>query len=264
MFLVDTHCHLADERFAGDRREVIAAARAAGIGMLAVGVDLASSRFNLELAASHSGVLAAVGIHPTNAGGLNGDDWRRLRELAASPLASAIGETGLDHHWKNVPAGVQKLWFERHIELALAVKKPLLVHARDSIGEVLAMLEPCLASGLAVVWHCFSAGRGEIRAALDFSVAHGIRMAAGGLVTFEDRKSLRACLPGIPDELLLLETDAPYLPPRPRISSRNEPARLPRIAEAVAELRQRSPADIARLTTGNAEKLFPGFVEGRS
>ncbi|MDR1521093.1 MAG: TatD family hydrolase [Planctomycetota bacterium] len=262
MLLIDTHCHLAAEQFAADRGEVAAAALAAGIGMLAAAVDKASSALNLRLAAAIPGVLASIGVHPTETADLDEAAWRGIAELAASPLAAAIGETGLDYHWKNVPVKVQEKWFERHIELALATGKPLLLHARSSVSDALARLEPHFAAGLTAVWHCFSAGKREIGPALEFAAAHGVRMAVGGMATFEDQKPLRAAIPMIPDHLLLLETDAPYLSPRPKASDRNEPIRLLRIAETVAELRGRSFREIAELTARNAEKLFPGFREG--
>jgi TatD DNase family protein len=254
--LFDTHCHLASERYAIDLPEVIRSCREAGVRALAAGVDVASSRLNLELAASHDGVLAAVGVHPTGVLELDEEGWREISRLAASPLAVAVGETGLDYYWKDVPPAAQAKWFDRHIELALALGKPLLLHARESIPDVVSRLEPHFTSGLKVLWHCFSAGKKEMASALEFALAHGVGLALGGLVTFEDQKTLRRHVPLIPDDLLFLETDAPYLSPRPKLSDRNEPARIVRVAEVVAELRGRSPEDIARLTSRNAERLF--------
>ena len=252
----DTHCHLASERYAGDLPDVIRSCREAGVTALAVGVDVESSRRNLELAAGHDCVLAAVGVHPTGVLELDREGWREISRLAGSPLAVAVGETGLDYYRKEAPPARQADWFDRHIELALAVGKPLLVHARDSIPDVVHRLTPHFASGLKALWHCFSAGKREIAAALEFAKAHGVGLALGGMVTFEDQKTLRRYVPIIPDELLFLETDAPYLSPRPKLSDRNEPARIVRTAEAVAELRGCSLEEIARLTSRNARRLF--------
>ncbi|MDR2391840.1 MAG: TatD family hydrolase [Planctomycetota bacterium] len=260
MPLIDTHCHLAAEQFDADREEVAARSLAAGVGIVAAATDLPSSRLNLELAAGHRGIASAVGVHPTETAGLDDAAWKEVSRLAASPLVSAIGETGLDYYWKNVSPAVQAKWFDRHIELALSVGKPLLVHARDSVLDVMERLKPALASGLAAVWHCFSASRRDLRPAFDFAVAEGVWMAVGGMATFADRKSLRAAIPLIPDRLLLLETDAPYLPPHPKLTDRNEPVRLIRVAEAVAELRGQELSRLAEITVGNAKRLFPALA----
>ncbi len=258
---IDTHCHLASERFESDVEQVIANSLAAGVGMLAVAADLESSRKSLDLAERHPGVLASAGIHPNDLAGLTPADWREIEGMARSPRVAAIGETGLDYYWKDTPPELQKEWFERHIELALASGKPLVVHARDSVPDVLAALEPHLARGLKAIWHCFVAGKKEIGPAREFAARRGLALAVGGLVTFEDQKPLRREAPLIPDDLLLLETDAPYLAPRPKKSDRNDPTGVVRVAEALAELRGTTPERIAAITTGNALRLFPAFGE---
>lgn len=252
----DTHCHLASDRFSDDADRVIAESLAAGVRMLTVAGDVASSRKSVELAERHDGVWAAVGVHPNDAGNLDGEGWREITELARAPSVAAIGETGLDYYWKDVPEDVQKKWFEKHIELALETGKPLSVHARDSVADVLAMLEPHLARGLKAVWHCFVAGKKHIGPALEFAVANRLYLAVGGLATFEDQKPLRNHAPLIPDDLLLLETDAPYLSPRPKTSNRNDPRGVIRVAKALAELRGVTPEEIARITTRNAELVL--------
>lgn len=267
---IDTHCHLAHDMFASDASEVIARSLAAGVGMLTVGGDLASSRRSVELAQAHPGVWAAVGVHPSDVAGLGEDAWREVAGLARAPGVAAIGETGLDYYWLQKDPALrsgealrqrveeQKHWFRRHIELALEVDKPLSVHARDSVGDMLATVGPYCAEGLQVIWHCFVAGKKEIDAALDTAVGHGIYLALGGLVTFEDQKPLRNRVGRIPDRLLLLETDAPYLTPRPRVSEerRNLPTGVIRVAEVLAELRGTTAEEIAGITTVNAEKLL--------
>lgn len=227
--------------------------------MLAVGADLASSRTSLELAARHEGVLAGVGVHPCDVDGLDDARWSELEELAAHPKAAAIGETGLDYYWKNVPRDAQKHWFERHIALAAKLGKPLSVHARDSVRDVLDTLEPHLRKGLKAIWHCFTASKKEIGSALDFAIENRLYLAIGGLATFEDQKTLREFAKLIPDDLLLLETDAPFLIPRPRTTDRNDPRGVIRVAEVLAELRGTTREGIARTTTRNACGLL-GFT----
>lgn len=252
----DTHCHLASERFAEDVDDVVADSLAAGVGMLTVAGDPASSYRSLELAERHPGVYAAVGVHPNDVAELTDEAWEEIVMLARSPRVKAIGETGLDYYWKDTPPEVQRKWFEKHIELSLATGKPLSVHARDSVRDVLDMLRPHLSGGLKAIWHCFVAGKKDIGPALEFAIENGLYLAVGGLVTFEDQKPLRAHAPLIPDELLLLETDAPYLAPRPKKTNRNTPTGVIRVAEVLAELRETAAEEIARTTTRNALRLL--------
>jgi TatD DNase family protein len=255
---IDTHCHLAARHFDADADEVARRSLARGVGILTVAADLASSYRSLAIAERHDGVLASVGVHPNDASDLDDESWAEIVNLARSPKVAAIGETGLDYYWKDTPREVQKKWFLRHIELSIASGKPLSVHARDSVADTLDLLRPHLKKGLKAVWHCFVAGKKDIAGALDFAVEHGLYLAVGGLVTFEDQKPLRNHVPRIPDELLLLETDAPYLVPRPKTMDRNEPVGVIRVAEVLAELRGATPEHIAETTTRNAAALF-GF-----
>lgn len=255
---VDTHCHLASERFRDDADQVASTSLAQGVAILTVAGDLASSRESVAIAQRHTGVLASVGVHPNDAGDVDEQDWREIENLARSPKVAAIGETGLDYYWRDTPRETQKKWFERHIELSLATGKPLSVHARDSVPDVLNMLKPHFTAGLKAIWHCFVASKKDIGPALDFAIENRLFLAVGGLVTFEDQKPLRDHAQRIPDDLLLLETDAPYLSPRPKKANRNEPIGVIRVAEVLAELRETTPENIAALTTRNAVNLL-GF-----
>ncbi len=189
-------------------------------------------------------------------GGLTGKDWDEIRALAAHPRVAAIGETGLDYYWKDTTPEDQKAWFRRHIVLSMETGKPLSVHARDSAEDMISELRPWLGQGLKAVWHCFTAGKREIEKALDDAAANGLHLGIGGLVTFEDQKALRKAATRIPGELLLLETDAPYLIPRPREMTRNEPWGVVRVAEVLGELRGASREEIGELTTANAKRLL--------
>ena len=255
---IDTHCHLDSERFEKDAVEVARQSLAAGVRMLTCAAGVASSYRCLLLAEEVPGVRAAVGVHPNAAGELDDVSWTEIEYLSQKPRVVAVGETGLDYYWKDTPPDVQKKWFEKHIRLAVDVGKPLTVHARDSVRDVMAMLEPYFKEGLKAVWHCFVAGKKDIGPALDFAVGNGMYLAVGGMVTYEDQKPLREAVTRIPDKLLLLETDAPYLVPRPKTMERNEPTGVIRVAEVLAELRGVEQEHIRAVTTANAEGLF-GF-----
>lgn len=253
---VDTHCHLDSKHYENDAVEVARRSIALGVRMLTVAVDVASSYRSVLLAEECPGVRAAVGTHPTMAGELDEVGWSEISYLASNPRVVAIGETGLDYYWKDCPHEVQKEWLLKHIELSLLTGKPLSVHARESVGDVLEILAPRFCEGLRVIWHCFVAGKKEIGGALDFAVKHKIYMGVGGLVTFEDQKPLREHVCRIPEELLLLETDAPYLTPRPKVVDRNEPSGVIRVAEVLGELRGVGAEAIRELTTRNADALL--------
>lgn len=253
---VDTHCHLVSKHYEKDAVEVARRCMARGVRMLTVATDVHSAYVSILLAEQCPGVRAAVGVHPTSAHELDEVGWSEIEYLAANPRVVAIGETGLDYYWKDCPPDVQKEWFLKHIDLSISLGKPLSIHARESVADVLAMIEPRFADGLRAVWHCFVAGKKEIGGALEFAVKHGLYLAVGGLATFEDQKPLRECVKQIPEELLLLETDAPYLVPRPKERDRNEPDGVIRVAEVLAELRGTTPEAIRLATTTNANRLF--------
>lgn len=256
MKYIDTHCHLGTDRFADDWPIVVDECLKADVGMLVVAADIKSSHKGVEIAATRSGVWAAVGVHPCDVLELDEEKWLSLCQLAENDKVRAIGETGLDFYWKNVPADIQKIWFKKHIELSLELGKALSIHARDSAPEMLDGIRPYFTDGLKAVWHCFTASKRELAPALDFAVRHNLYLALGGLVTFEDQKALREYAKLIPDDLLLLETDAPYLIPRPKTTNRNDPRGVIRVAEVLAELRKTTPDHIADVTTRNATELF--------
>ncbi|MDR0362145.1 MAG: TatD family hydrolase [Planctomycetota bacterium] len=253
---VDTHCHLASNRFDADRDQVARECIASGVRMIEAAGTVENSRIAVRLARRYPEIRASAGVHPTDTAALGEADWEEIVGLADDESVAAIGETGLDYHWKDSPPEVQKTWFLRHIELAKAVDKPVVVHARDSVPDVLSMLEPHFKEGLKAVWHCFAAPKRDLDDALEFAVRNALFLGIGGLATFEDQKALRSRLARIPDRLLLLETDSPYLIPRPRESDRNDPRGVIRVAEALAELRGATREEIARITTENAIRLF--------
>lgn len=256
MLYFDTHCHLTSERFNDDLERVIADCREARVGMLTVAGSPDDCRRCVDLAQRHDGLWAAVGVHPCHIDQLDDHAWAGIERLARSPRVLAVGETGLDYYWRDTDPGMQKHWFLKHCALALETGKPVSIHARDSVPDMLDLVKPFLDDGLKAIWHCFTAGKRLIAQSLDFAVKNGLHLAVGGLVTFEDQKPLRQHAALIPDHLLLLETDSPYLAPRPKTSHRNTPAGVIRVAEELAVLRRSTPEAVAALTTENAARLL--------
>jgi len=253
--LFDTHAHLADEHLAADLPGVIERARLAGVTkILAIGTTATDSRRCLELAQAHDGVWASAGIHPNNAGEAQLGDWDEIVRLADENKVVALGETGLDLYWKDVPLAVQHDYFDRHIRLSQATGLPLVIHLRETAGEILAMLREARQRGpLSGIMHSFTGTAAE---AAEF-LALGLHISFAGMVTFKKSDDLRAVAAGIPADRILVETDSPYLSPEPFRGKRpNEPARVVHTAECLAQVRGATREEIARQTTANAEALF--------
>jgi TatD DNase family protein len=253
MRLVDVHAHLHMSHFAGDLPDVIERAARAGVERIVCpGIDLASSRRCVELARSFSGCIhAAVGIHPNHSAEAGPDDLRRIEELAALPEVVAIGETGLDLYRRTAEPAEQARAFREHARIALAVGKPLIVHARKADEETLRILAEAGAA-LRAVRHYFDGSP----AWAERYVEAGLHLSVGGAVTREGYRKLKQAVGAIPADRLLLETDCPYQTPASKAGGRNEPAFIAETLEAVAGLRGESPPAVAAATTANAEALF--------
>lgn len=251
---VDSHAHLDDARFADDLEPVLERARLADVGrIVTVGAGVDSSEQALALARRYPDfVFAAVGVHPHDARLLDDAARQRLRELATTGGAVAVGETGLDYHYDNSPPEAQARAFRFHIELALEMKLPLVVHCREAFDDCLEILRSYKDAGLRGVAHCFSGGASEAKAFLDF----GLMLAFGGALTFKNANALRTVAACVPLERTLIETDCPYLSPQKRRGKRNEPAFVVETATALAALHGVTTEAIATATSANAKLLF--------
>ena len=250
--LFDSHAHLDDEKFAADRDEVIARARAAGVRyILNAGADLASSAAAAALADKYPEVYAAVGVHPHDAKTATTDTWYRLAELAGHPKAVAVGEIGLDYHYDHSPRDVQRAVFIRALDLARQMKKPVIIHDREAHGDVLAIVKK-EGKGLSGVFHCFS---GSLEMAREV-IKLGFYVSFAGPVTFANAAKLREVAKEVPLSRLLVETDCPYLAPQPHRGQRNEPAHVQLVAAAVAGIRGMDVSDLGQAAAANAMTLF--------
>lgn len=259
MQLIDIGANLTHESFQHDYEEVLSAAAAAGVGhIMLTGTDLDNSRAALGLAQARPGMLSAtVGFHPHVAASVSDEEFAAAAELAEDSHVVAVGETGLDFNRNFSPADAQLRVFEQHLELACALQKPLFLHQRDAHAEFLPLLQRYRERIVGGVVHCFTDTEAALRDYLELDMYIGIT----GWICDERRgQDLQKSVALIPDERLLIETDAPYLLPRnirPRPKSRrNEPRYLPQVLAQIAECRNQAPETLARLTTDNARRLF--------
>jgi len=251
--LFDTHCHLFDEQFHGDVEDVITRARMEGVGGLLVpAIAVEPSKRAIALAEQHDFIYAAVGIHPEAANGIADADYGVLVQLAQHEKVVAIGEIGLDYYWDAAPRDVQQNVLRRQIQLAKEVGLPVIIHNRDATQDTVQVLTEECNQQVHGVMHCFT---GSYETALQ-CIKLGFFISFGGPVTFKNARSVKEVAAQIPDEWLLVETDAPYLTPHPFRGKRNEPARVRLVAEMLAELRGQPYEEIVQQTTQNARRLF--------
>jgi TatD DNase family protein len=230
---------------------VLARARGAGVrGFVCVGTSLASSRRAIAMAEAHPDVYGAVAIHPHDAADATPEAMVELAGLARHPRVVAIGETGMDFYRNFAPREQQEQAFRAHLTLAADLRLPVIVHNRDAHAEVLRVLAG--AAPAQVIMHCFSGSLEMARACLD----RGYYLGLGGPVTYRNARRALEVARFVPPDRLVLETDAPYLPPEPHRGRRNEPAYLPLIAWAVAHARGVAAGTVAEVTTGNAITAF--------
>jgi TatD DNase family protein len=256
--MVDTHCHLG--LCEPPDAELVAEATRVGVRrMLTVGIDEAASEQAIAAAEAHEAVHAAVGRHPNGTTGFDDAAAARIEELAGHPRVAAVGETGLDFYRDRAPRADQRHAFVAHVRIARRVAKPLVIHVRDggatTDGEALAETFEILraeATGVTVILHCFSAPAIRAGEAADW----GWYCSFAGNLTYPKSEPLREAAAEVPDELLLVETDAPFLAPQPVRGRRNEPANVVATAEALAELRGVTYPELEATVEANAARVF--------
>ncbi|MCC6964438.1 MAG: TatD family hydrolase [candidate division Zixibacteria bacterium] len=250
--MIDTHCHLDFPDYNNDREQVLADARATGVRrMVNIGCDLKSSDAGVELANCHAEIFAAIGFHPHDAKNYDDAAEQRLRELASNFKVVAIGEIGLDFYRDHSPRDIQRRVFVRQIALARELGLPLVIHIRNAYPEALDILIAEKAYESNVVLHCFSGTPAEARQAADY----GMFLSVGGVLTFTNSR-LPELVKVLPRDLLLLETDAPYLTPHPHRGQRNAPAMIKLVYEKLAAVWQQDFTVVESAIDANAERFF--------
>ena len=275
--IFDTHAHLCDAAFDDEREAIIADLGAHGVGAFTeIGFDLPSSRAALALAERYPQVYAAVGFHPDHSDHLRDEDVETLRQMVENDQKIvAIGEIGLDYHYtregilrRAAASGqepdpeslatadpepeIQKACFRRMLQLARALGLPINVHSREAAQDTYDLIVEEHGYENSGIIHCFGY---PVEMAERF-VKLGLYVGVGGVVTFKNSRKRKEVVERIPIERIVLETDCPYMAPVPKRGTRNDPRNLPYVVEEIAALRQMDPAEVIRITTENAKRVY--------
>ena len=250
--LFDTHAHMDDEAFDIDREQLLSGLPEQGIGLLMnPGCCLASSRNAVKLAREYDYIYAAVGSHPDAADEVTPAVLEEYRTLVRqNPKVKAIGEIGLDYHYEDIPRQIQQKAFRAQMALAAELHLPAIVHEREAHEDGLAIVDEF--PEVTGVFHCYS-GSGEMAKEL---IKRGWYIGFTGVLTFKNAKKALKVAQEIPLERIVLETDCPYMSPEPFRGRRNDPGKLYRMAEALAQLRNLPVEEIHRITMENGKRLY--------
>lgn len=266
--IFETHAHYDDEAFDTDREELLASLPGKGIQrIINAGASLASTKTTLALAENHDYIYAAIGVHPSDSGDLDEENYAWLLAQAKNPKVAAVGEIGLDYYWDKEPQVQkrQRYWLVRQLELAREAGLPVIIHSRDAAEDTLLILKEFgtweITGGAAGergssscgVIHCYSYSPEMAR---EF-VKLGYMIGVGGVVTFKNAKKLKETVEELPLERILLETDCPYMAPEPYRGKRNDSSYIPYMVEKIAELKGVTTEEVERITWENAMRTFP-------
>ena len=252
--MIDSHVHLDDEAFNGDREDIIKSLGENGIELVINNSsDLPSSERSVELANKYENIYAAIGVHPHEARTYDDEVEKRLIELSGDKKVLAIGEIGLDYYYDNSPRDVQKEVFKRQIELAARLKKNIVIHSRDAAKDTFDILKEAHEKyDFTALIHCFSQSVDMMREYLKM----GDYIALGGAVTFKNAKTPKEVAKAVDLDRLLLETDCPYMTPVPYRGKRNEPKLVKFTCQYIADLRQMDALELEKITGENTKRFF--------
>ena len=254
--IFDTHAHYDDDAFDIDREELLTSMEAGGIGTI---VNSCASIDGLDntiaLMEKYPFIYGAVGVHPDDAGEMTGEILGKISRMADHEKAVAIGEIGLDYYWHKEKEEhlIQQKWFRAQMDLAREKKMPFIIHSREAAEDTLTIVKEYMQGGMyGGIIHCFSYSK-EIAAEY---LKMGLYLGIGGVVTFENAKKLKEVVKYAPLSQLVLETDCPYLAPKPNRGKRNSSLNLPYVARMIAELKGVTPEEVITATEENAKKIF--------
>ena len=248
----DTHAHYDDEASDQDRDILLPELHRQGITLINdIGCDIPSSKKAISIAAQYPFVYAVVGAWPGNTGDMTEADLEIYGQLAQHPKVVAIGEIGLDYHYDDVPRDIQQHWFDRQMDLADRLGKPVVIHEREAHGDGMEIVRKW-ADKVPGVFHCFS-GSAEMAQEL---VRLGWYLSFTGVVTFKNARRALEAIAAVSMDRIMIETDCPYLAPVPYRGKRNHSGYVPKVAEKIAEIKGLSTEEVAAITMENGRRFF--------
>ena len=255
--IFESHAHFDDEAFDEDRDELLSDIKSHGIETIVnVAASLSSVESTLKLSHLYPHVYAAIGVHPSETLELNDENLDLLRQRMKDERCVAVGEIGLDYHfldeYPDPDKKTQKIWFEKQLQLARELDKPVIIHSRDAAADTLEIMKKSEYSSLKYDMHCYSYSKEMVKELNKLDCYYGI----GGVITFKNAKKLIEALQEMPLNRIMLETDCPYLAPTPHRGERNSSYYLPLVAQRIAELKGLSYEDVVSITCENAKRFF--------
>ena len=249
---IDTHCHLYSEEFSGDIDQLIERAKNAGIEKFYLpAIDSNTLHAMLALEEKYPVCIAMMGLHPCYVNANYQQELEIVKEWLDKRTFAAIGEIGLDYYWSTEFAAQQAAAFNLQMQWALDYNLPIVIHTRNAMQPTINMVKPFADKGLRGIFHCFSGNANEAEQVINMNFYIGI----GGILTYK-KSDLPEAIQNIPMDKMVLETDAPYLPPVPYRGKRNESSYIPIIAQKLAEIKNVTLEEVAAITSANAEKIF--------
>lgn len=251
--IFETHAHYDDEAFDEDRDILLTSMYENGIEYIVnVGANLKSTEESVQLAQKYPFIYAAAGVHPSETGELDEAGFAWLKGQCLLEKVVAVGEIGLDYYWDEPAREVQKIWFERQLDLAREIKKPVIIHSRDAAKDTFDIMVAKNVAEIGGVVHCYSY---SAEMAIDY-VKMGFYIGIGGVITFKNGKKMKEVVEAVPIENILLETDSPYLSPEPNRGKRNSSLNLLYVAQKIAEIKGITYDEVVDITLQNAKCMY--------
>lgn len=251
--IFESHAHYDDDKFDEDRETLLAAMPENGVEyIINVGASLASTKATIALTEKYPFIYGAAGVHPNNTAELNEENFAWLAKQCRQPKIVAVGEIGLDYYWDEPDNEIQKRWFKRQLVMAKTEKLPVIIHSRVAAKDTLEIMKEMECEKIGGVIHCFSYAKEMAREFLNM----GFYLGIGGVVTFQNAKTIKEVVEFAPMDRILLETDSPYLAPVPYRGKRNSSLNIPLIAEEIARIKKTDYDKVVEETNKNARKLF--------
>lgn len=251
--IFDTHAHYDDSAFDEDRDEILSNMLMQNVGKIVnIGASLRTCRQTIELVAKYEDFYGVIGVHPSDTDELNDENFKELEEMLSHDRIVAVGEIGLDYHYDDTNKEIQQKWFIRQLELARKCKLPVVIHSRDAAKDTIDIMREQRANEIGGVVHCYSYSKEQAKEYLDMGFFFGI----GGVLTFKNARKLVETVEYLPMEVMVLETDCPYLSPEPFRGKRNDSRNIQYVISKIAEIKGLSREEVEEITWDNACRLY--------